>query len=371
MVNLYQSDCSGGNQYGFNVCLETGDFNEVDLAPGTYWVNLQNAQVNTGDPVYWDENSGPSLADENSLGTIPSEAFTILGTTTTTTPPPPPPDCMPDERDSFKVIHNFTAGEDGSSPSGVAIDTAGNLYGRGNLAGGNSSIFKLAQAGTGWILSNLHKFTGGPDGYGPEDRLLIGDNGVIYAGASGGLQNCDGSWCGQILSLRPSPSICHSVSCSWTENILYQFSGITDAFQGGGLVSDRDGNLYGVGRGGTDMSGAVFELSPTIGGWTETVIYSFPYGGARGAQPSELLVGVDGNLYGIAQAGGLNGAGVVFQLTRSQSGWTESVIYNIPNKSYFGAAPRFLVQDAEDNLFGIYDYSTWIDYPDFSARSSC
>ena len=116
VVNLYQSDCSGGNQYGFNVCLETGDFNEVDLAPGTYWVNLQNAQVNTGDPVYWDENSGPSLADENSLGTIPSEAFTILGTTTTTTTPPPPPDCMPGERDSFKVIHNFTGGKMAAAP---------------------------------------------------------------------------------------------------------------------------------------------------------------------------------------------------------------------------------------------------------------
>ena len=95
--------------------------------------------------------------------------------------------------------------------------------------------------------------------------MLIGDNGVIYAGASGGLQNCDGSCVARFSSLRPSPSICHSVSCSWTENILYQFSGITDAFQGGGLVSDRDGNLYGVGGGGgTDMSGAVFELSPTI-----------------------------------------------------------------------------------------------------------
>ena len=366
-VSFTSSNCVG-NQLGFNVCLETASFNDVNLAAGTYWVTLQNAVVNTGDPVYWDENSGPSLADENSLGTIPSEAFSILGASTTTTTTYPIIECMPDESDNFKVIHNFTGEEDGGSPSGVAIDRSGNLYGRGNFAGGNSSIYKLAQAGTGWILSNLYEFTGSPGGYGPEERLLIGDNGVIYAGASGGLQDCDGSWCGQILSLRPSPSICHSVSCSWAENILYQFSGVNDAFQGGRLASDRDGNLYGVGRGGTDGSGAVFELSPTVGGWIETVIYSFPYGGAHGAQPSELLVGVDGNLYGIARAGGLNGAGVVFQLTRSQSGWTESVIYNIPNKSYFGAAPRFLVQDAEGNLFGIYDYSTWIDYPRFFSK---
>ena len=95
VVNFTQSNCTG-NQYGFNVCTETGSFGDTNLAAGTYWLNLQNASVNTGDPVYWDENSGPSSASENSVGTIPSEAFTILGGTTssststsTTTVPEP------------------------------------------------------------------------------------------------------------------------------------------------------------------------------------------------------------------------------------------------------------------------------------------
>jgi hypothetical protein len=51
---------------------------------GTYWLNLQNAS-SRGDPVYWDENSGPSSASENTVGTIPSESFTVLGTQSTTT----------------------------------------------------------------------------------------------------------------------------------------------------------------------------------------------------------------------------------------------------------------------------------------------
>jgi len=77
VANFTQSGCST-NQYGFNVCIETGFFTgAVNLAAGTYWVNLDNAVVNTGDPIYWDENSGPSQASENSVGTIPSEAFTI------------------------------------------------------------------------------------------------------------------------------------------------------------------------------------------------------------------------------------------------------------------------------------------------------
>lgn len=84
VVTFTQSACST-NQIGFNVCLQTGTFDGPTLGAGTYWLNLQNAIVNTGDPIYWDENSGPSMASENTVGTIPSEAFTVLGTTTTTT----------------------------------------------------------------------------------------------------------------------------------------------------------------------------------------------------------------------------------------------------------------------------------------------
>jgi hypothetical protein len=76
---------------GFNVCNESGAFSGANLNAGTYWLTLQNGVVDTGDPVYWDENSGPSLASENTLGTLTSESFTILGSSgspTGTTPEP-------------------------------------------------------------------------------------------------------------------------------------------------------------------------------------------------------------------------------------------------------------------------------------------
>lgn len=78
-ITFTQSNCSV-NQYGFDVCIETASFPPVDLTAGTYWLNLQNVYANLDDPAYWDENSGPSSASENSVGTIPSEAFTLLGT---------------------------------------------------------------------------------------------------------------------------------------------------------------------------------------------------------------------------------------------------------------------------------------------------
>jgi hypothetical protein len=83
VANFTQSDCSG-NQYGFNVCTETGSLSPVNLAAGTYWINLDNAVTEAGSPIFWDENDGPSLASQTSVGTIPSESFTVLGGTSTT-----------------------------------------------------------------------------------------------------------------------------------------------------------------------------------------------------------------------------------------------------------------------------------------------
>ncbi len=47
-------------------------------------MTLQNAVTTQGNPLYWDENSGPSQAEESALGTIPSESFQIIGFTDST-----------------------------------------------------------------------------------------------------------------------------------------------------------------------------------------------------------------------------------------------------------------------------------------------
>jgi len=82
-VNFTQSGCVLNN-YDYDICTETTAFNGPHLNSGTYWLNLQNAR-DGGYPTYWDENSGPSSASENSVGTIPSESFTVLGSESSTT----------------------------------------------------------------------------------------------------------------------------------------------------------------------------------------------------------------------------------------------------------------------------------------------
>ena len=85
----------GINQLGFDVQQIDFTFGDIEVAPGSYWLTLSNAVVPSGDPVYWDENSGvgctspgcPSTAFESSVGSIPSESFTLTGTKDTTPEP--------------------------------------------------------------------------------------------------------------------------------------------------------------------------------------------------------------------------------------------------------------------------------------------
>jgi PEP-CTERM motif len=80
----------GTNQYGYN--LYQADVTVVIHTTGSAsgYVTLSNACTTSGcdtNPISWDENSGPSTAYDNTLGSIPSEAFTLIGTSDSTPEP--------------------------------------------------------------------------------------------------------------------------------------------------------------------------------------------------------------------------------------------------------------------------------------------
>ena len=86
------------NQFGYDIDkISVTGLNVSVISGAQYWLNLQNAAVPSGDPVFWDENSGvgcggfacPSSASESAVGTIAGEAFTISGTAGTSTTPEP------------------------------------------------------------------------------------------------------------------------------------------------------------------------------------------------------------------------------------------------------------------------------------------
>jgi hypothetical protein len=81
----------------------------------------------------------------------------------------------------------------------------------------------------------------------------------------------------------------------WTESTLHSFVAVNGdgAFPNGSLVFDSAGNLYGTTSiGGTDGGGCgygngcgtVFELTPSGGEWTETILERFT-GGSDGGEP--------------------------------------------------------------------------------------
>jgi len=207
------------------------------------------------------------------------------------------------------------------------------------------------------VLSTLYSFRGGSDSANPTARVVVGPDGSL----SGTTQGLHGSDFGSVFSLRPPATFCRSISCPWTKTVIFSFTGGIDGDGPGygDLIFGQEGSIYGTTIfGGAYNAGTVFKLARSSGGWTETVLYSFtgqsdglnPYGG--------VVFDNAGNLYGTTLYGGdVNpplsyGYGVVFKLTPSGSGWTESS-YMFQDGANDGGLPfAGPTIDSAGNLYG-------------------
>jgi uncharacterized repeat protein (TIGR03803 family) len=175
---------------------------------------------------------------------------------------------------------------------------------------------------------------------------------------------------------------CGAAQAQSPETAIWNFAGgqMDGGFPQAKLIFDSDGNLYGTtALGGNYYTsdcgtppgcGAVFELSPPVGGgtaWLETVLYNFCNVGycADGMYPMAGLVrSSQGTLYGTTLQGGggeaYPAAGALFSLTPPTGGgatWTERVLYGfclIQNPLCGDGAYPYgdLVLDAQGNLYG-------------------
>jgi uncharacterized repeat protein (TIGR03803 family) len=218
----------------------------------------------------------------------------------------------------------------------------------------------LKRSGSGWIFTPLYAFTGGSDGIAPAG-VIFGPDGSLYGttlqGGEGDCQYLGGPYtgCGTVFNLKPPATACKTAPCDWTETVLYRFTGGVDGGvpSYGDLVFDQAGNIYGTTiTGGSGNGGAVYELTPSHGGWTENTLYSFTEGADGGTPFGSVVFDSAGNLYGTTSYGGRNDLGTVFQLTPSGSGWAESVLYNFQNGSDGSYPYAGLIFDAFGNLYG-------------------
>lgn len=169
----------------------------------------------------------------------------------------------------------------------------------------------------------VYSFAGGADGEYADTDLVMDGAGNIYGTTVQGGQNASGT----VWELSPSGG-------SWTHSVLYNFTGSTD---GGepykGVTLDAQGNIYGTAVTGGSGSceggcGVAYKLTNSGGTWTQTVIHAFT-GGDDGAGPGAGLTLDDkGNVYGMTPTGGADGLGTIFRLHPKQSGnWKLTVIH--------------------------------------------
>ncbi len=260
---------------------------------------------------------------------------------------------------TFSVLYSLAGGLDGGAPdAGVAVAPSGEvLYGTASGGGAHDAgtVFRLSRVNSSWVFSLLHEFTGFSDGDIPNGGVVIGPNGALYGTTQFGGADNDGV----VFELRPPATFCRSVLCYWNETVLHSFTGSPDGAlpQLENLAFDQAGDMYGTTCfGGTYGYGAVFELTPSRGGYTESIIHSFDYPTGGTEPQAGVVLDTAGNVYGTTTYGGTgtectDNCGTVFQLTPSGGGWAENVLVNFDGAN--GKSPLASpILDASGNLYG-------------------
>ncbi len=273
----------------------------------------------------------------------------------------------PAQAQSFSVIHNFN-GTDGSQPlHGLSVDAAGNFYGTTEYGGilscdsggvpGCGVAYKLRNVNSGWVFSVLYDFPGFDGNFLPTNpgNITIAPNGSPYGTqlfSEGGDSN------GALYNLIPPATADAAANAPWTYTPDHIFGSGNDGGNPSQVIFDPQGNIWGTTlAGGINGSGVVYEMTPSSGGWIETFIYNFA-GGSDGSEPDGVALDESGNLWGVTRDGGNQGCyqsagcGTVYELTRSGSAWTKTILH-VFEEDTDGGAPGPLIRDSAGNLYGV------------------
>ena len=227
----------------------------------------------------------------------------------------------------------------GISPIGAPV-----LDASGNVFGVTRQGGAL-QGGTMFELHNgivtpMVNFT---QGHTPDSGLTMDANGNLFGETfQGGAASGVGS---EFEMIKTGPGPIYGPPAK-----LFSFGGITGSFPDAALIADANGNLYGTtSQGGVNGAGSVFEILKTGSGYAGAPITLFSFNSVIGYFPSDtLLANANGDLFGTAQ-GSPSGFGTVFELAKGAAAPIVLTAFNSAN----GANPEgALIEDAAGNLFG-------------------
>jgi uncharacterized repeat protein (TIGR03803 family) len=221
------------------------------------------------------------------------------------------------------------------------------MYGGAN--GDYGAVFRITPAGK---LMNLYSFcsqSNCTDGEAPFAGLAPGIDGAFYGTTAFGGTNCiAGAGCGggTVFKITPTGAL----------TTLYSFCAKTNCADGQvpemSLLLATDGNFYGTtNTSGVNGYGTIFKITP-MGKLTTLYNFCSQHSCADGYQPSGLVQGADGNIYGTTFYGGTKEWGTIFKITGAGKLTT---IYNFcsqPSCSDGGDPYGALVQATDGNLYG-------------------
>jgi uncharacterized repeat protein (TIGR03803 family) len=240
---------------------------------------------------------------------------------------------------TFKAIHIFGKGTDGQSPfTGLIQGSNGNRYGTTVYGGSGKygTLYKLNSAGKESIVYNFCSKTKCADGADPEGGVLEDSHGNFYGTTAGGGTADKG--------------VIYKINSSGQETVLHSFKGGNDGWRATGtLIEDSKGNLYGttIFGGGSANAGTVFKVNSS---GKESILHSFT-GGDDGSEPfSGVIADSHGNLYGTTYSGGASGNGVIFEIS---SAGVESTLYTFTGGADGSASATSLLLDSQGNLYGV------------------
>jgi len=335
--HLYGTTYSGGIQYdgGFGVVFRMSPVGSGWTFAPIFTFNFSSEGIDPAAGVLFGPN-GLLYGTTSNGGTV----FTLQ----------PSPTVPPTVLSPWVInwLYNFPLNAD--APTGdVVFDAAGNIYGATWTGGSNGcfdnrgcgTVYELTPSAGGWLETTLYIFQGGADGTYPTGVTFDSAGNLIGTATYGGAYDE-----GVIFQLTRSGD-------SWTESVLYNFDprGNGGYAPDAGLISDASGNLYGstLLTPSPTYSGTIFEFSPSNGGWVYSVLAQIPPQYEYGPT-APLTMDAAGNLYGTIASSGTNGA--VFKLTPGNGGWTFTSLHDFTGPPDGSDPDSTVAIGADGNLYG-------------------